>query len=248
MDISEVQPVLNEPVLFIKNKKILVVADLHIGIESELREKGISQPLSTENTLNHFFEICEKYKPNQIVLLGDIKHNIPTSTYKERKDVKNFLEKVKDYSKVYIAQGNHDGNILYLSPPEIKVYDSKGFTIGDIGFVHGHSWPKQDVMNSKQIIMAHTHPTFLFEDRLGNKTFEPCWVKGFFKKKSLLSRYPTMKDPNVLVMPAFNPLCGGSAVNCNGIIGSLGKNIDLKKSSFYLLDGTCLGSKSNKKT
>ena len=241
MDITSVQPVLNEPVLFIEKEKILVVADLHIGIESELKEKGVSQPLKIDDMLNHFFEICEKYKPSEIVLLGDIKHNIPTSTYKERKDVRSFLEKIKELAKIHIVQGNHDGNISYLTPPEIKVYDSKGFTIENIGFVHGHSWPSDNVMNSEQVIMAHTHPTVLFEDRLGHKTFEPCWVKGFFKKELLLEKYPGSENPKVLIMPAFNPLCGGIAVNREGIIGPMGKIVDLENSEVYLLEGTLLG-------
>ncbi len=38
---TDIQPIPNEPALFIKEKKILIVADLHIGIERELREKGL---------------------------------------------------------------------------------------------------------------------------------------------------------------------------------------------------------------
>jgi len=38
MESTDIQPVVNEPALLITNKKILVVADLHIGIESELWE------------------------------------------------------------------------------------------------------------------------------------------------------------------------------------------------------------------
>jgi metallophosphoesterase superfamily enzyme len=43
MDLSNIQPIINEPALFIENKKILVVADLHIGIENELREHGLNR-------------------------------------------------------------------------------------------------------------------------------------------------------------------------------------------------------------
>ena len=42
MDLSDIQPIAMEPILFIKNKKILVVADLHIGIDSQFREEGLS--------------------------------------------------------------------------------------------------------------------------------------------------------------------------------------------------------------
>ncbi|EMR73479.1 hypothetical protein MBGDN05_00209 [Thermoplasmatales archaeon SCGC AB-539-N05] len=43
-------------------------------------------------------------------------------------------------------------------------------------------------------------------------------------------------------MPAFNPLCGGSAVNNDGIVGPLGKLMDFGRSQVYLLDGSSLGT------
>ena len=42
-------------------------------------------------------------------------------------------------------------------------------------------------------------------------------------------------------MPAFNPLCGGSSVNHDGIVGPLGKMIDIENSQIYLIDGASLG-------
>jgi len=44
-----------------------------------------------------------------------------------------------------------------------------------------------------------------------------------------------------LVMPAFNPLCGGIAVNKEGIMGPIGKIMDIKNAQVYLLDGSSLG-------
>jgi metallophosphoesterase superfamily enzyme len=44
-----------------------------------------------------------------------------------------------------------------------------------------------------------------------------------------------------LIIPAFNPLCGGIAVNEKGIVGPLNKLLDISKSEIYLLDGTFLG-------
>ena len=60
MDIQNIQPITNEPALFIKNKKILVVADLHIGIESELREYGINTPSKTKDMLDRLNFLIKK--------------------------------------------------------------------------------------------------------------------------------------------------------------------------------------------
>jgi metallophosphoesterase superfamily enzyme len=42
-------------------------------------------------------------------------------------------------------------------------------------------------------------------------------------------------------MPAFNPLCGGIAVNKEPIIGPFEKILNVKNANVYLLDGSSLG-------
>ena len=242
MDISQIQPIIDEPVLFFKNEKILVIADLHIGIDSELKNYGISQTDHTQKMIKHLLSICEKQKPKEIILLGDIKHNIPNTSYHERKDVKNFLEQIKNIGSIHIVPGNHDGFIEKLAPSDIKIHSSEGFIIENVGFIHGHRWPSDDIMSCKQIIMAHTHPCILFNDRLNHKTYEVCWIKTNFLKKKLKEKYPNSKNPLVLIIPAFNQLCGGISINENKVIGPLGKILDLQKVEIYLLDGTNIGS------
>ncbi|KYK34920.1 MAG: hypothetical protein AYK22_04520 [Thermoplasmatales archaeon SG8-52-3] len=241
MDLSYLQPIPNEPALFIKNKKILIVADLHIGIESQLREQGLNTSSKTQDLLDRLLKICNKNKPNDIILLGDIKHNIPSSTIQERRDVKIFLNTIKEYGNIHILPGNHDGNIRKISPKEIIIQPSDGFLIENIGFTHGHRWPNKKIMKCDQLLISHTHPTIMFTDRLGYKTFEPCWIKAKFIIQKLLEKYPDSTCSSLLVIPSFNPLCGGIAVNQEGITGPIGKIIDIKNSQIYLIDGTSLG-------
>ncbi len=237
---SELKPISNEPALFI-NKKLLVVADLHIGIESELREQGINTASQTQTMTNRLIALCEKYKPEEIIILGDIKHNIPSSTIQERKDVRNFLETMQTHGIIHIIPGNHDGNIQNISPKDMIIHPSDGFIIENLGFVHGHRWPSKEIMQCDQIIIAHTHPTIMLTDRRGHKNFEPCWIKGDFLKSKLKEKYPSSASPKILIMPAFNPLCGGIAANQEGITGPIGKIIDVKNAEVYLLDGSALG-------
>jgi hypothetical protein len=241
MDLSEIQPIPNESALFIKNKQILVVADLHIGIESQLREQGLHVSSQAQKMIDHLLSICKKYKPKEIILLGDIKHNIPSATIQERRDVRNFLKLIEEFGTIHIIPGNHDGFIKKLSPDEIIIHPSDGFIIENVGFVHGHRWPSEEIMVCEQIITAHTHPTVMFTDRLGYKTFESCWIKGMFLKNKLKEKYPNSTRPEVLVMPAFNPLCGGLAANQEGVMGPIGKIIDIRNAQIYLIDGTSLG-------
>jgi len=245
VDISKIQPIPNEPALFIEGKKILVIADLHIGIESELKEQGVNAESQTQKMTDHLIGLCKKYKPREIILLGDIKHNIPISTKLERRDVGDFLYEIKDLGNIHIIPGNHDGNIDWLTPEDMQIHSSAGFVIENVGFVHGHRWPSEEVMNCDQIIIAHTHPTIMLTDRLEYKAFESCWLKGSFLKNKLEDKYPYSRNPKILIIPAFNPLCGGIAVNKDGINGPIGKIIDIDNSQVYLLDGSSLGQVKN---
>jgi metallophosphoesterase superfamily enzyme len=45
----------------------------------------------------------------------------------------------------------------------------------------------------------------------------------------------------ILVMPAFNPLCGGIAVNRDPLLGPFRSLMDIDNAEIYLLDGSSLG-------
>jgi len=235
------QPIPNKPALFLSRKKILVVADLHIGIENELRELGVYVPSQTSTITQRLIHLIEKYNPKEIILLGDIKHNIPSSTIRERKDVEKFIDTIESYATIHILPGNHDGNIGKLLTSSVTLHPSDGFVFEDMGFIHGHRWPSQKIMQCKQIIMGHTHPTIMLTDRLGYKMYEPCWIQGNFIVDKLKERYSNSKKPSVLIMPAFNPLCGGVAANKETLVGPISKIIDVPNAQVYLLDGTALG-------
>ena len=235
------QPVPNEPALFIKEEKILVVADLHIGIESELQEQGVHAPPQTPLMLQRLQRLCSNYKPEDIVLLGDVKHMIPSSTIQERSNVKQFLQQVQSFGCVHIIPGNHDGNLHRFVPEGIHFHPSNGEILGDMGFIHGHRWPREEIMECGQVVVAHAHPTIMLTDRRGYKTFEPCWIRGNCKRDILSERFPSAANPDVIVIPAFNQLCGGIAINDEAFLGPFGKVLDIENASVYLLDGSSLG-------
>jgi putative SbcD/Mre11-related phosphoesterase len=237
----KMQPVIDEAVLRIIDKKILIIADIHIGIEYELRELGLNISSQTNKIIDRLKNLCEKFNPKDIILLGDIKHNIPSSPFQERRDVKKLFDTIREYGNIHIIPGNHDGNISKISSDDISIHSSSGFKIHDIGFSHGHRWPKSDILDCEYFIMAHTHPKIMLTDRLNYKTFEPCWLKAEFSEGKFRDKFKIEKMPDVFIMPAFNHLCGGIAVNKEGIVGPIGKIIDINNAKVFLLDGTFLG-------
>jgi putative SbcD/Mre11-related phosphoesterase len=239
--LPELQPIIDEPAFLIKEKKLLVVADLHIGIESELRENGLQVPSQTNVMEQRLISILTTNTIDDIILLGDIKHNIHSSTIQERTDVIRFLNTIQTYGTLHVLPGNHDGNIDRLLPSTIKLHSSDGFVFDGIGFTHGHRKPNQEVMQCEQVVIGHTHPTVMLTDRLGYRTFEQCWLRSVPLPDKLLEKYPTSHTLQILVMPAFNPLCGGIAVNRDPLLGPFKSLIDVDSAEVYLLDGSSLG-------
>jgi putative SbcD/Mre11-related phosphoesterase len=239
--LPEIQPIIDEPAFIIKEKKLLVIADLHIGIENELRENGLQVPSQTNAMEQRLISILTTNTIDDVILLGDIKHNIPSSTIQERTDVIRFLNTIQTYGTLHALPGNHDGNIDRLLPSTIKLHSSDGFVFDGIGFTHGHRKPNQEVMQCEQVVIGHTHPTVMLTDRLGHRTFEQCWLRSVPLSDKLLEKYPTSHTLQILVMPAFNPLCGGIAVNRDPLLGPFKSLIDIENAEVYLLDGSSLG-------
>lgn len=238
---SALQPLMDEPALLLKEKKLLVVADLHIGIESELRESGLQVPSQTKLMEDRLVGILSKNKINDLIFLGDIKHTIPTSTFQERTDVKNFLATIQSYSMVHILPGNHDGNIDRMVAPGIQLHSSEGWVFEGIGFTHGHRKPSNEIMRCDQVVIGHSHPTVMLMDRLGYRTFEQCWVRGPTNLDVLNEKYPNASTSQILVIPAFNPLCGGTAINQDPLLGPFKSILDVDNAEVYLLDGSSIG-------
>jgi len=239
--LPELQPIIDEPAFLIKEKKLLVIADLHIGIESELRENGLQIPSQTNVMEQRLISILTKNIIDDIILLGDIKHNIPSLTIQERTDVNRFLNTIQTYGTLHVLPGNHDGNIYRLLPSTIKLHPSDGFIFDGIGFTHGHRKPNKEVMQCEQVVIGHTHPTVMLTDRLGYRTFEQCWLRSVPLFDKLVEKYSTSQTLQILVMPAFNPLCGGVAVNRDPLLGPFRSLIDIENAEVYLLDGSALG-------
>ncbi|MEM4258536.1 MAG: metallophosphoesterase [Candidatus Thermoplasmatota archaeon] len=238
----QIQPIPNEPALLIEKNEILVIADLHIGIEHEFYRQGVHISSHTKKITQQIMQLLKKYKPKNVLLLGDIKHTIPTSTHHEQKEISTLLVLMQQYSTVHLVPGNHDGGIKALLPPGIILHPSDGCILQNIGFIHGHRWPKQELLAQECIIIGHTHPSIQFTDRQGYKTYEPCWLRGKTINMPSVKRYAHLRtNPMIIVLPAYNRLCGSIAVNREPLAGPFAQLLNRVQTDVYLLDGSLLG-------
>ncbi len=260
------------PAALIKHEttKMLVIADLHLGWEMALSEKGIHVPTQTRKILNKLIDITTKYKPQKILILGDIKHTVATAEISEWQDIPEFFNKLKTLiEEIWVIRGNHDGNLEPLLPENIKILPSTGTTIGNIGFFHGHRWPSPTLLKCDTLIMGHVHPTVSFRDPAGFRITKQVWVKvkcNTAQLTKILINKSNLKIKNtpeetlwehykirpstsqLLIMPSFNEFLGGKPLNERKIHGEKysgpifrSKAINMENAEFYLLDGTFLG-------
>jgi putative SbcD/Mre11-related phosphoesterase len=239
----------NFPALFIEEIKSLIIADLHIGIEYELYKSGIKIPNQVKEMEKNIEKLIKQTKAKRLIILGDVKHDVPGISYQEMREIPEFLKTISKMISVDICLGNHDTYLKEILPENIKLHGTKGFKIKNFGFNHGHAWPSEELLTCDCLIISHTHPIIQFIDKFGYRIIEPVWVKGKIDKEKVKEKYKIKKTGKleVIVMPAFNRLLGGTPVNIktnnDELLGPLLKNefIDLKMAEIYLLDGTYLG-------
>ncbi len=240
----DIQPVIGVPALRYDRK--FVIGDLHIGLESHLGSKGfhlVSKTWEMFDTIIRESEECDR-----LIILGDVKDSVPGTSKQEYREIPEFFDRLLEhFDDIDIVRGNHDTLIEEFLPGAVRIRPATGLKIGRAGFIHGHTWPSEDVMDCDMLIMAHNHPAVMFRDGIGKVTTEPCWMRGDFIPGPS-ERYEKHPDKFVVV-PAFNRMLGGSPVNVIGedLLGPLlnSKLMDLDNSKIYLLDGVNLGKRSD---
>ena len=238
--------------LELERERVLIAADLHLGLEVELSKKGIELPSQIPKVKERLLRLVRQEEPDRLIFLGDVKHNVPVTSWQEWRDLPGFFAELSEHARVEILPGNHDGNIDGLVPRGVVIHDSKGIVVGDdiqIGLMHGHTWPSPELLKASLIIAGHNHPAVEFRDELGARRIEPVWLRyrvdpSKFPKK--LQGAIEGEGPQILVAPAFSELISGAAVNRavpEELLGPIFKSgaAKLDEAEVYLLDGTLLG-------
>jgi len=228
----------NRPIAFVKELSLLAITDLHLGIEFELRKRGINVSLQSEKFLKILEEAKQETNAKRVVILGDVKHKVPAASAKEIEYVRDFFENLsKIFEKIFICKGNHD-DMLEEILQDYKVYGARGFKIKDYGFFHGHAWPFSKLWNCKTWIIGHLQTAI--EIRKGNfKKIE----KVIIKSKPKIEKG---KLQEIIILPAFSDLAGNFLLNKELPSDFLfEKVIDINNSEAYLLDGSYLGKLIN---
>ncbi|MEW6328856.1 MAG: metallophosphoesterase [Candidatus Micrarchaeota archaeon] len=236
--------VCGEPALI--HNKTLVVADLHLGIENEFAARGIRIGSLTDSTKEGIISLARAFRARRILLLGDVKHNVPNISWQEYTELPGFFAALQRIAEVEVVPGNHDGGLERST--NARIHPSSGFIEGNVAFAHGHAWPSEEAMRADYLVLAHSHPAIELIDKMGYRSIEKVWVVGGIGKTAR-ERYPNANlKMKVIIMPAFNELVGGAVLNRargarEGLLGPLLKNeiFKLDDAQVFLLSGVPLG-------
>lgn len=176
--------------LLIKTKKrILVAGDLHIGYEESLEKSGafVGRKMFGELIAEFNLIFAKIGKVDEIILLGDLKHDFSKLTIQERQELNKLFNYLLFHcKKIIITLGNHDNYLLNVDlKREIEVKDV--YIDEEVCFFHGdRDFAEIRDKKIKCWVLGHFHPAIL----LGEKKEQSAkntnvFSKGILKKKEL---------------------------------------------------------------
>ncbi len=245
-----VEPITGEPaaVSDLPNGRALVVADYHAGIEVGLRRDGVELASHADERLAALTALLDRTQPDRLIVLGDLGHAIGDPWYTERDEIEDLLTAVRDRVPVTLVKGNHDGDVEALVRDlgiEIEITPTHGARFGDLGVVHGHTWPAPEVLAADVVCVGHEHPEVRLVDEVGGRRYERVWLRGVLDPAPFREFHDDPElaiDGELVVFPAFNELSGGTWVNVpeQEFLAPFLPD-SLADGEAYLLDGTRLG-------
>ena len=240
---TSAMPLFGERALHLPEEATVVVGDLHVGLETELRAKGVNLPSQTDRMRSRLLTLLHQTQARRLVVIGDLKHRIPFSTRQEARELPYFFAQFP--ANVELVPGNHDVDLQGILA--VETHPTEGILVGDVALLHGHTWPAEEIMRVPTVVTCHNHPAVMLMDELGHRHKEACWVRAPFAAKAR-ERYPDLPEgAQLIVMPAFNELTGGTAFNARegeSLLGPLFGNglVDLDAARLFTVDGVDLGT------
>lgn len=185
MDVADERLILNiDRALWWPRMRCLMLADVHFGKGSVLRKSGISVPTGqTAIDLTRLDQLIERYKPQEIIVLGDLVHGRSSLDAPWVQQVQNWRQGHITIAMRLVA-GNHD---RHFDPHHL------GFDIinGELGlnpFVLRHA---PGMSPSGYVLAGHLHPGISVRDG---------WRRH---------RFPAFRFTDQMgILPAFGSLTG----------------------------------------
>ncbi len=234
-------------VFIVGGRRLLVVADLHLGLEDELAAKGVNVPGLSARISERLMNLVERVDPEELVILGDLKHGVGPPSRSTQLVMEGLLSDLfRREVALTLVKGNHDGGIENYLPPRVKIVGARGFRVGEVGLFHGHSRPAEEVLAAELILAGHVHPAARVTDpNTGRERVVRVWVISS-PEEAESAGTRDFAGARLVLMPAYNQFVGYGLVRSQGsqrALGPLSRLISDRGVVHVLaLDGTYLGT------
>ena len=231
------------PALIVENRtRVLVVADLHFGIESDLADHGWHFSSRSAERVKKVCACIETTNPDLLLLLGDVKHSIPKTTRQEFFEIPGILSALRDLVPFMVIPGNHDIGIgRFLHDGELL--PKAGAIIDGVAYLHGHTIPSPGLLGHL-IIAGHHHPMVSLHDEVGCSLRAPAYLAAELDPAKLrrAEKKGTRRKTRVLFMPAFNEVAGFDILRIiRHPFSPLSRSIRIDTAEVFLTEGTYVG-------
>lgn len=230
------------PALVIEDtERMLIVADLHFGIEADLATHGMHFRSHSRERLERLMQTLDTAKPDRLILLGDVKHSIPSLTRQEWAEIPGILDTIRQRIPVLVFPGNHDIGIeRFLLPGELQ--PKEGAVIDGVAYLHGHTYPAPDLAGHL-IVTGHHHPQVSLRDQVGCALVAPAFLRAAVDAPALgLGTGKNAGPARALFVPAFNEIAGYDIVRiAKDPFSPISRSINQENAEVILADGTLIG-------
>ncbi len=232
------------PALLVTNSlRVLVAADLHLGIESDLARHGLHFPSRSRERMERLEQCVLETDPDLLLILGDLKHGVPVTTRQEYREIPDIIGNLRTLCSLRIMPGNHDTGIERFFVPD-EILPKEGVVVDGTGYTHGHMYPDSSLAGNL-IIAGHHHPLVSLRDEVGCAMRSPAYLFAPVNESCL--GFPEKKISEggmtrILFMPAFNELSGYDLLRTvREPFSPLSRCMRTDLAEVFLPDGTFIG-------
>ncbi|MBP7120950.1 MAG: metallophosphoesterase [Methanolinea sp.] len=233
------------PALIVEESiRVLVVGDLHLGIEADLSRHGLHIRSRSRERMDRVVSCIDSEEPDLLILLGDVKHNVPLTSRQEYRELPGILDTLRAKVPIHLVPGNHDPGIERFFR-EREILPRTGALIDNVGYLHGHTYPDHS-LQGHLIISGHHHPLVTIRDQVGCALRTPGYLFAPVDDRCLQFPHPEEDGAGktrVLFIPALNELAGYDILQtAKEPFSPLSRCMNARESEVFLADGTFIGS------
>ncbi len=192
--------------LYLREYKILVFGDVHIGYEEALNKQGVLLPrFQFQETMKRVRKIMDSLEKingdiGKVIINGDLKHEFGNISNQEWKETLEFLDYLSTKCKeIILVKGNHDTSLGPIARKRnVSLADSYLTEDRKIFFIHGNKIP-EDFPLCEIVIISNEHPAVSLREHIRSETYK-CFLHGKWKGKELI------------VLPSFNVVTEGTDI------------------------------------